>query len=171
MLANVFFRDVFCHINGGIAPQQLAAGTTSGAKIQLGGSAPIGKLLFRALFSMTASTSAGSGAASLYLATATASGGSFTSISATLASVAYASVSASSLAPYANLQVLEVDTRNEAFANLATGSAAPTWVQPVVVISGATVGFALDVLGWEVGNDPAKNWDVGAITVTETDFY
>ena len=170
-LANMFFRDIAAHYNGGIAPQVLATGTTSGAAIALGGTSPIGKLLFRALFSMTASTTAGSGAMSFYLATATASGGTFTSLSQTLASLAFASVSASTLSPFANLNVLEIDTRDEAFCNLGTGSAAPTWVQAVVALSGNAVGFALDVLGWQAGTEPAKLYDATKITVVETDFY
>lgn len=162
MLANVFFRNVFAQINGGILPQTLATGTTSGSAIQLGGSGPLGKLLFRAQAIMLASATSNSGAMSMYLATATASGGTFTSISQTLVSV--------SISNSASIYELIIDTRNEAFVNLATGSLAPTWVKPVIALATAAIPFALDVLGWEAGNDPASAFDVGVIS-TETDFY
>lgn len=165
-LANVFFRDIFSHQFGGILPQTLAsATTTSGSAIQLGGVGGMGKLLFRLI--TTNATAAFT--ASMYLSTATASNGSLTSISATLVSLAFVASSTSAL-----LQYLEIDTRNEAFANLATGSAAPSWVVPVVVLAGSgTPIVALDVLGWEYGNDPAKNYDAGStlFVCKETDFY
>lgn len=162
-LANVFFSDIFATLNGGIQPQALAAGTASGTAQQLGGVSPLGKLLFRGVFSMTASNA--SGTATMYLQTATASSGGFTSLSATVTSVAFGSATSG------NQFELRLDTRNEAFANLATGSGAPAWVQPVVVIATNTVGFYLDVLGWEGGNDPEKNYNATTVKVTETDFY
>ncbi len=164
MLANVFFRDVFATLDGGFLPGSIAAATASGNAIQLGGSAPLGKLLFRLI---TTNASAAT-SVTMYLATATASGGSYTSISQTGVSATQVASSTSTIKTY-----LEIDTRNEAFANLATGSLAPAWVKPVIVVVGAAVTGALDVLGWEAGNDPAKQWDAAstAVAVAETDFY
>lgn len=161
-LANVFFRNIFATLDGGVLPGTLASGTTSGSPIQLGGVGGLGKMLF--LLNLTQGSVAAS--ASMYLATATASGGTFTSISQTLVSTTLVASSTS-----ATLNMLDIDTRNEAFANLATGSAAPTWVKPVIAIAGATLGVGLTVLGWEAGNDPASNYDGSTVTIKETDFY
>jgi hypothetical protein len=164
MLANVFFRDIFAHEAGGILPQAVATGTTSGTAVQLGGLGPLGKQLIR--FITTNASAAAS--ISMYLETATASAGAYTSISQTLVSAALVASSTSAL------QVtLVLDTRNEAFANLATASGAPKWFHVVLVISGAALTGALDVLGWEAGNDPAKNYDAAstAVQLAETDFY
>jgi hypothetical protein len=163
MLPNVKFRDIFATLNGGILPQTLATGTTSGSAIQLGGPGPLGKIAFRALASMLASATSNSGVMSLYLATATASGGTFTSISQTLVS---ASISVSG-----SMFQLITDTRNEAFCNLATGSLAPTWVKPVIALGTAAMPVFLDVLGWSAGDDPADNYDSATINTTETLFY
>ena len=47
MLPNLFFRDIFAHINGGIAPQVLAsATTTSGNVIKLSGAGLSGNSFF-----------------------------------------------------------------------------------------------------------------------------
>ena len=162
-LANVFMSDIACQINGGVNPQALASGTTSGNAIQLGGLSPFGKLLFKAVFSMTASSA--SGTISMYLGTATASNGTFTSISQTLTSMAFTSASST------KQLVLQLDTRNEAFANLATGSAAPAWVQPVIVLATSTVNLYLDVLGWCGGVDPEKNFLGTNVAISEVDFY
>ena len=164
MLANVFFRDIFAVENGGFLAGSIGTGTASGTAVKLGGSGPLGKMAF-----LLATTNASAAASvTMYLATATASNGTFTSISQTLVSTAMVASSTSTLATY-----LLIDTRNEAFANLATGSAAPTWVQPVVVVAGVAVTGALLTLGWESGSDPAKNYDAAstAITVAEVDFY
>jgi hypothetical protein len=163
MLANVFFRNEFSQINGGIKPQTLATGTTSGNAIQLGGVAPIGKLLFMAQASMLASATSNSGAMSMWLATCTASGGTFVSISQTQVSTSIGSASTNSGSQF----TLMIDTRNEAFCNLGTNA---LWVMPVVALATAAVPFALTVLGWQAGTDPASNYDVGVITA-ETDFY
>lgn len=163
-LANVHFSDIFATLNAGVPPQALASGTTSGNAVQLGGVSPLGKLLFRGIFSMTASNA--SGTATMFLQTAVASSGAWTSLSATVTSVAFGSANS------ANQFELRLDTRNEAFANIAaTGSTAPLWVMPVVVTATSTVGFYLDVLGWEGGNDPESNYNGSTVSVTEVDFY
>lgn len=169
-LANVFFRDVFATLNGGIKPQVLAsATTTSGNVLTLGGSGPIGKMLFRLLCS--ASTTASSVSVTMQLFTGT--------VSSAMASFAAGVVS--SVMPASSttgMFVLELDTRNEYFANLGSAQAgAILYVQPVVIVGTTTgVAAALDVLGWEVGSDPAKNYDSSgaasvAVTVVETDLY
>ena len=50
-LANVLFRDLFAHLNGGYpgSATALATGTTSGSAISLNGSLDVSKLLFRLL--------------------------------------------------------------------------------------------------------------------------
>lgn len=155
MLANQFFRDIFAHVDGGVHAQTLAAGTTSGSAITL--TSTWNKLVFRLLY---AKGTANAGI-SMYLQTATASNGTFTSISQTLVS---ASVS------LASAGVLEIDTRGEAYANLA-GTTAPTWVQPVVVVATTATPVALDVLGWECDYEPAKKSDGAGVVIAETDFY
>lgn len=161
MLANVLFRDIFAHLDVGILPvlTGFATGTVSGSAVQLGGTAPFGKMVARFI------VTSGSAAASLsaYLATATASNGTFTSVSQTLVS---AKVS------LASQYWLVLDTRMEAFANLNTNA---QWIKVVYSLTGAPLPGALDVLGWESGNDPASNFDasvgVAAVIVAETDFY
>lgn len=162
-LANLFFRDIFGMVASGVLPQAVATGTTSGAAINLGGSADFGKLAF--LFATTNASAATS--VTMYLATATASGGSFTSLSATVASTTQVASSTST-----TQQILLIDTRDEAFCNLgsATSGYGPLWVKPVLVVAGAAVSGALLCLGWEAGAEPAKNNDV-SVNVTETDFY
>lgn len=155
MNANLFFRDIFAHIDGGVHAQTLAAGTTSGSAIPL--NSTWNKLVFRLLYTK-GTANAG---LSMYLQTATASNGTFTSISQTLTSISVSVTSAG---------VLEIDTRGEAFANLA-GTTAPTWVQPVVVVATTATPLALDVLGWSNDYEPAKKYDGAGIVVTETDFY
>jgi len=171
MLANVFFRDVFATLNGGIKPQVLAsATTTSGNVLALGGVAPIGKMLFRLLCS--ASTTASSVSVQMLLYTGT--------VSSTMASFAAGIVS--SVLPASSttgMFVLELDTRNEYFCNLnaSVSGGGVAYVQPVVIVGTTTgVAAALDVLGWETGTDPAKNYDATgavtvAVTVVETDLY
>jgi hypothetical protein len=155
MLANVVFRNEFGQLDPGIEAQTLATGTTSGSALQLGGLAPFGKMLFRVL------AASGSAAASLsaYLMTATASNGTFASLSATLTSIVISAASAYRLV---------LDTRNEAFANLATNA---LWVKVVLVLTGAPVPLAVDVLGWESGTDPASAYDGATVVTSETDFY
>lgn len=155
MNANVLFRDIFSHIDGGIHAQTLAAGTTSGSAIPL--NSTWGKLLFRLL----AAKGTANATLSMYLQTATASGGAFASLSQTLVSASISTTGA---------QVLEIDTRGEAFANLA-GATAPTWVQPVVVVVTTSTPLALDVLGWSNDFEPARKYDGAGVTVTEVDFY
>jgi len=175
-LANVFFRDLFAHMNGGIPPQVLGATTTVSGTIQsLVNSGVIGKWLFRLICTQTASaTSAGatSCTVTMKLYTGTASG-TMASFAAGVASTALASnsVAMSLVGPF----FLELDTRNEYFNNLAAGVSGGDviYVQPVVIV-GATNGIiaALDVLGWEAGCDPAKNYDASSIVaVVETDLY
>jgi len=151
-----------------------SAGTFSGSVFSLGGVAPIGKLLFRLLGTQTASaTSAHPTAATvtmkLYTGTASSAMASFTA--GVVSSVLATNSLAMSVAPGF---VLEFDTRNEYFGNLATASTVGevVWVQAVAIV-GATNGIiaALDVLGWECGNDPASNYDTSGYTVVETDLY
>jgi hypothetical protein len=163
MLANVFFRNIFAFVNGGILPQTLATGTTSGSAINLAGAIGVDKLVFIAQASMLASATSNSGALSMYLATASASGGTYTSISQTLVSVSV-SVSGSQFN-------LVIDARDQAFCNLGTGSLAPLWVKPVVALATAAMPFALVVLGWEADVDPASGADGTTTNQTETDFY
>ena len=166
-LANVFFRDIFTHLNGGIGAQVLAANATASGNIQtLGGVAPIGKYLFRLLMLPTASSAL---TATLKLYTGTVSS-TMASFAAGVASKVFGATSAFATMEY----VLELDTRNEYFNNLAAGvsGGGVIYVQPVVII-GATTGVtaALDVLGWCVGNDPANNYDTSTVTIVETDLY
>ena len=83
----------------------------------------------------------------MYLETATASGGTYTSLSQTLVS---ASIS------LASQYYLEIDTRDEFFCNLGTGSSAPLWVHAVVALATTATPVVLDVLGWMAGVDPAS---------------
>lgn len=154
MLPNVTFRNIFAHIDGGIHPQSMAAGTTSGSPIALGGAFGFEKLLFRLL--LTKGTA--NAAVSMFLQTATGSNGTFASLSQTLVT---ASIS------LASLYSLVIDTRDEAFCNLATGA---TWVQAVVALATTTTPLALDVLGWAADADPASTGDTATI-VSEVDFY
>lgn len=170
MLPNLFFRDIFAHINGGIGPQVLAsATTTSGNVITLSGRGALGKFVFRLLCS--ASTTASSVSVTLALFTGT--------VSSAMASFAAGIVS--SVMPASSttgMFVLELDTRNEYFCNLGSAATgAILYVQPVVTVGTTTgVAAALDVLGWQAGNDPARNYDTTgaasvAVTVIETDLY
>ena len=71
-----------------------------------------------------------------------------------------------------SLYQIVIDARNEAFCGLNSAtSTAPLWVEAVVVTSSGTVFAALDILGWEAGNDPASNYDATTIKTTEVDFY
>jgi hypothetical protein len=155
MLANVLFRNEFAQLDGGISPQTLATGTTSGSALQLGGLAPLGKMLFRVL----AASGSAAASMSMFLMTATASNATFASLSATLTSVVISA---------ASQYRLVLDTRNEAFANLATNA---LWVKVVLVLTGAAVPMALDVLGWESGSDAASAFDSATVVTSEVDFY
>jgi hypothetical protein len=145
-LANIFFSDLFAKLDGGIPATLtgITTGTTSGSPIQLGGLSPLGKLMFRFLVGGSGSAAA---TASMWLATATASAGTYTSISGTLTSIAIS---------LASKYYLDIDTRLQAFCNLGT---APTWVKAIVAIAGAPLPGALDVLGWESGNDPPATYN------------
>ena|ERR1700744_4262763 len=146
-LANVFFSDLFTEISPGSAmgPGLVgsATGTTSTAAIQLGGPVPFSKWLFDLSFL----AGSASGSVSMFLATASASGGTFTSISQTMVSM----VTTLSLS---TIYDLKIDSRDVAFAVLGTGSIAPTWVKAVVAVSGAAINGALKILGWEATADP-----------------
>ncbi len=164
-LANVFFRDIFCHVIPGasVLPTATgyATGTASGVAIQLGGLAPIGKLLARLNFA----AGSVSGVVAMWFATATASSGAFTSIAATLVSIA-------TTLSLSTQYYLGIDTRNEAFCNLASAtSGAPTWCQVVMSVSGSAIGGAMEVLGWECGSEPASTFDSAAAVVKYTTFY
>jgi hypothetical protein len=164
MLANYFFKDLYADIDPGFLAQTLAASTasqvSSGSAIQLGGSFAIGKLLFK----MVGAPGSIATSVSMYLATATVSSGTFLSISQTLTSL----ITTASLSEGFKLVI---DTRNEAFANLGTGSAAPTWVKVVVSWIGAAVPTSMECLGWEVGTDPASLWNSTTLQIAYTAFY
>ena len=155
MLANLKFGDFMTRLYGGILPQTMAAGTTSGSAIALGGSANVRKMAFRVL----AAKGTANSTVTLQLATATASNGTFASLSAAVASV---SISA------ASLYELILDTRDEWFCDLGTTT---TWVQPQIVVATTATPLALDVLGYNVGSEPASNGNAAAIVVTETDLF
>jgi hypothetical protein len=164
-LANLYFKDLFTEISPGSAmgPALVgsATGTQSSSPIALTGSAAFMKLLFD--LSFLAGSIAGS--ISMYLATATASGGSYTSVSATLVSM----VTTLSLSALYNLKI---DSRDVAFANLGTGTAAPAWCKVVVVVTGSAIDGALKVLGWEAPADPANIFQAQASPLTAyTAFY
>lgn len=168
-LANVFFRDIFAQFNGGIN-SLVQVGSVSGNILTLGGAAPIGKLLFRAIGSTSTSAnfSSGSGTLGLYLATGSVTT-TMTAISTTLASVSVSGSASTNCGA-----VVTLDTRNEYFANAgaSTSGFGPLYVQPCVVVAGAALQVCLDVLGWECGNDPAKNYDSAKYqTAGEYDAY
>jgi hypothetical protein len=152
-LANVYFKDLFTEIDPGLLPSAISVtGTLSGSAIQIGGLSPWGKLLF----DLTFAAGSISGSVAMWLATASASGGAFASLSATLLSIA----TTLSLSEQYNLKL---DTRGEFFCNLGTTSVAPTWVQVVISITGSTVVAAMKCLGWEAGADPASSF----LTITK----
>lgn len=164
MEANLLFSDFTVPINAGVAPGSVATGTTSGNAIQLGGPGPIGKLLFRAL------CTGGSASANVKMViySATASNGTFASIPSASQSMLVAASSTSNI-----LNVLQIDTRNEAFADLANNIA---WVQPVLVITGTATLTFLDCIGWESGIQPARRLESLAplsttVARTELDVY
>lgn len=161
MLANYFFSDFFTEVDPGILPQSLAAGTASGSAIPIGGSAGFQKLLFNALFAAgTATTSV-----IMYLATATASGASFTSLSQTIVQI----VTTLSLSCQYDLKI---DTRDVAFANLSITAACPTFVKVIVAVTGATIPIAMKCLGWEARQDPNLVLNARTVpVVTQTIFY
>lgn len=162
MEANVVFSDFTVPINAGVKPQSLATGTTSGNAIALGGPGPLHKLLFRCM-AIIGSASAN---VTLTLYSATASNGTFASIPSASTSV---QVSAASTVLYD----LRLDTRNEAFADLANNIA---WVQPVLVVTNAATSIFLDCIGWESGIQPARRLEAVApllttVLRTELDVY
>jgi hypothetical protein len=163
-LANLFFKDLFTEISPGAAmgPALVgsATGTQSSSPIVLTGSTAFMKLLFDLSF-MAGSVA---GSISMYLATATASGGAFTSLSATLVSM----VTTLSLSALYNLKI---DSRDVAFANLGTGTAAPAWVKVVVSVTGSAINGALKVLGWEAPVDPANVWVTESPITAYAAFY
>jgi hypothetical protein len=162
MFGTLTFSDAFSVDNGGILPQSLATGTTSGSAIPLGGGATAGVDARKRVFILTAASGTASGTINLYLATSTASNGTFASISATSPA---ALVSLSLGSQY----TLILDTRNEAFADLGTGA---LWVKPVVVLAGVAVPMALLVLDYLPGHLPASKNDAAAgQLVTRTLFY
>ena|SRR5438132_638524 len=156
MFANVNPRDVFAHLDDGIATQTIAVGTVSGSAIPLSGPGQLRRYWF--ILQLTSGTNS-SGAASMYLMTATASNAAFTSLSQTLVSLSVSSL--------ATKQFLELNTRNEAFADLGTTA---RWVKPVVAISGAALPAALLVLGYLAGSQPASLYDAATVGVSNTDF-
>ncbi len=163
MLANYFFGDLFTDIDSGIVPAStgIATGTTSGSAIQLGGAPGFEKWRFDLMFA------AGSvaGSISMWLATATASSGAFTSISATLVSII------TTLSLSCNYR-LRIDSRDVAFANLSSTSAAPSWVQVVVSVTGSAIAGAMQILGWEAKQDVASVFQTPALPkVAVTTFY
>jgi hypothetical protein len=158
MLANYFFSDLFTDIDSGIVfPETgLATGTTSGSAIALTGSQGFEKWLFEVIFA------AGSVAntVSMWLATATASGGVFTSLSASLVSIL------TTLSLSANYR-LRIDSRDVWFSTLSSTSAAPTWVQVVVSVTGSTISGAMHILGWEAKVDPSNVFAVPTLPITK----
>jgi hypothetical protein len=161
MLQNYFFSDLFTDVDSGILTQTLATGSTSGSAIQIGGKAGFEKLLFEMLFA--AGSAAGS--VSMWLATASASSGTFGSLSQTLVSII------TTLSLSANYR-LRIDTRDVAFANLSSVAAAPTFVQVVVAVTGAAIPMAMHVLGWESKVDPNNVFITRTIpVVAQTTFY
>jgi hypothetical protein len=163
-LANLYFKDLFTEISPGSAmgPALVgsATGTQSSSPIALTGSGAFMKLLFD--LSFLAGTA--SGTVNMYLATATASNGTFTSLSQTLVSI----ITTLSLSALYNLKI---DSRDVAFANLGTGSAAPSWVKVVVSVTGAAIDGALKVLGWEAPADPALSFITESPVTGYTAFY
>lgn len=163
MLANYFFSDLFTDIDSGIVPAStgIATGTTSGSAIQLGGPPGFEKWLFEILFAAGSI----SGSVKMWLETATASAGAFTSLSATLVSIV------TTLSLSANYR-LRIDSRDVAFANLSSTSPAPRWVHVVVSVTGAAIPAAMHVLGWEAKQDVANVFNPPALPlVAQTTFY
>lgn len=151
MLANLNFSDFTTVLDGGVPPgTSLAVGTTSGKVIALPGTG-VRKLRFA--LQHVIGTAAGT--LSMYLQTASVSSGPFTSIASTLASV---SVSiASSTSRYETV----VDTRGE--------SLQAAYVQAVVVVAGAAMPACLEVLGYNVRDEPGNANNAATVVFTETD--
>jgi hypothetical protein len=155
MQANLLFGDIIARLDGGIKPQSLATGTTSGSAIPLIDS--FRNLIFRAICQQGTA----SAILTMYLQTATASSAAFTSISTTVKSIAVASTSlVSAFEAF-------IDTSDVAFADLGTG---PLWVQPVITLSGAATAVALDVLGYNCKSEPAYNFNGSTTSVSGVVF-
>jgi hypothetical protein len=139
MLANLRFTDLFSVKNTGISPTSLSvSGTFSGSAMQLGGSANQHRHVWL-FFPGEGTTTAG--VVTMYLMTATASAGTYTSLSASVQSY---SISAAGIwAP------LVLDTDNSWFNDLGTNA---VWVKPVLVVTGVAVPGALACLGYDAGS-------------------
>lgn len=156
MFAAMKFRDADCFLDNGIVPGVASTGTASGSAMQLGGTAPIKRMVhILEAASGTASTSV----IKMYLATSTASNGTFTSISKAAPSYSVTG---------GGKWYLVIDTRNEWFSDQATSA---LWVKVVTVVTTLALPIAVTTLGYCSGSEPASNFDSSTINLTEADLF
>jgi len=150
MLANLNFSDFTTELDGGIPPgTSLAVGTTSGKVITLPGTG-VRKLRFALQFLIGTAN----GTLTMFLQTATVSSGTFASLSQTVYSTVV------SVASSAGRYVGVIDTRGTCLQAVC--------VQPVFVVAGAAMAACLEVLGYNVRDEQAKNQNAPFVQYGET---
>jgi hypothetical protein len=149
MLTNLNFSDFTTELDGGFpAGTSLSVGSNSGTVIKL-----LGTGVRKLRFCLSHCMGSASGVLQFYLQTATASNGTFASLSQTLASVAVSI--ASSTSTYKTV----IDTRGE---TLNAG-----YVQVVAVIAGVAMTACMDVLGYNVRDEPGKAQNAATFVYNE----
>ncbi len=156
MFGTVKFTNVFAYIDNGVVTGVQSVGSVSGSAMQLGGTAPFRRFVH---ILEAASGTASTAVVKFYLATSTASGGTFVSLSQTSQIMSVTG----STKWYATL-----DTNDTAFGDLATNA---LWFKAVLVVTTLALPVNLVTLGYLSGSEPASNFNSTTLgNATEVDF-
>ncbi len=156
MFGTLKFTNVFALIDNGVVTGVQSVGSISGSAIQLGGTAPLRRFVH---ILEGASGTASTAVVKFYLATSTASGGTFVSLSQTSQIMS---------ATGSNKWYMILDSNDTAFGDLATNA---LWYKTVTVVTTLALPIALTTLGYLSGSEPASNFNSSTLAFTsEVDF-